>query len=535
MRRSLFALLLTLTSLGAAQAGQGLLGGYAASEIRGGAGMLQLWAVTDGSAEITVVELTYDGAPTGVLLENTFPQVWELLPREVEGAATAEPVLFGLRALNAAGEVVAVWPLLDVPPAPPSSQPSATPSPSPAPSATPSPRPSPTLTPVAIGPTYWGDIHNTVQKNCAGCHVSGGIGPFPLTSYQEVSPLASLIKRAVADRSMPPFPPDPDCNTFQHARHLDEADINLIAQWADNGAPEGDPATTPPADLNLTTVNLGQPDLVLPMSEPYSPDPSFDDYHCFVLDPGLSQDVFVRAIEIVPGNRAIVHHVLVYTDPNSEGPGLDAASPEPGYTCFGNSKVSGTDLFGAWAPGMAPTVFPQGTGLRLRAVQKLIMQIHYYPNGTPQSDQTTLNLYLDPNAATQMQMVPVLQRQLRIPAGADNHLVERTITNPYPTDVSITHVMPHMHLLGTRIQVELTRADGSKECVIDIPRWDFDWQNAYTFETPVQFGPNDRITVRGWYDNSASNPNNPNSPPIEVTWGEGTDDEMLWCGFYGHP
>lgn len=377
----------------------------------------------------------------------------------------------------------------------------------------------------ATGPTFNKEIVRIFQQNCQTCHRPGDIAPFSLITYADARPWASNIRFMTQTRQMPPWKPEPGCGEFKDARRLSAADIDLIARWVDAGAPEGNPADLPPPIEFSSNWILGEPDLILKLPEPYTATGNRDVYRCFPVETNTTEDQYVAAVDVRPGNRQKVHHVIAFLDTMGASASLDARDPGPGYNCFGGPGFIPTGALGGWAPGSRPMSLPDKVGIPLQRGAKAVVQIHYHPEGGEGSDQTEIGLYYAKGAVEkQFYLLPLWNRDFRIPAGASNH--EVTASFPAFFDVHVLTVTPHMHLLGRTMTVEATRPDGSTQCLINIQDWDFNWQGTYVFKEPVALPESTQLKLRATYDNSTANPKNPNNPPKEVRWGEETTDEM---------
>ncbi|MGA1368604.1 MAG: hypothetical protein ACO394_08820 [Blastocatellia bacterium] len=379
------------------------------------------------------------------------------------------------------------------------------------------------------GPTFNKEVVRILQRSCQTCHHPGDIAPFSLMSYQEARPWAVAIREQVLRRQMPPWKPVEGCGDFQDVPALSEAEIQTIAAWVDSGAPEGQPSDLP-APLEFPDGwALGAPDLVLTPAEPYAPPPGRDLYRCFSVPVGdLRGDRWISALSVKPGTPAIVHHVIAYADLAGESAQLDAAEPGPGYTCFGGPRTRTTEMLGGWAPGSRGYFAPDGTGIRLANNSRVVIQVHYSPTEQPESDRTLIGLYFAKRPVRHaLQVLPLVNTQFVIPAGSRQHEVNASFTIPFFLTGKMWAVTPHMHLLGRRIKVELQRPGNTQpNCLIDIPDWDFNWQGTYLYRQPVSLTGGATLKLTTIFDNSASNPRNPSSPPKEVRWGEETTDEM---------
>jgi hypothetical protein len=389
------------------------------------------------------------------------------------------------------------------------------------------------LTPGSV--TYYRDVLPIVGARCAGCHAPGGLGSFSLLSYDEARPYAALVAAATGSGEMPPWLPADGCGNFQGSRRLSSTEIATFEAWAEGGAPAGDPASAPamPPTMTGPGPDLGTPAVTLDPGAAYQPNAAVtDDYHCFLVDPGLSSAQDLVGFQIHPGARANVHHVLLFAVPPSQlaaAQDKDAAEPGIGWTCFAGTGVgSGTDqplTIGGWVPGSSGGAFPAGTGINLAAGTRIVMQVHYNLSATAQqvvSDRTTADLYYAAApVAKRARVLPLANTTFEIPAGA-----LQTVT----ADLSVSGawalwgVAPHMHLHGTEIKVTIDRPGGAETCAIDIPRWDFHWQQFYYYQQPIAVLPGDVGHLACTFDNSTG------TQPLG--WGEKTTDEM--CLVFGY-
>ena len=386
-------------------------------------------------------------------------------------------------------------------------------------------------------PTWSSNIANIVYSNCSSCHRDGGIAPFSLMSYEEVASKKNSIVNAITTRSMPPYPADTKFRSYSHQRTLSDADINAVIEWVNNDVPVGDIVSAPKPPTFASGPIIKNPSFTaqMPIYTTQAKAGGNDEYRCFVLDGSPNKDEFISAIEVVPGNPEIVHHVLVFQDTSSVPMQLDAQSPGPGYPGFGGVGSNTADLIGVYVPGIEPYFFPKGFGVRFQKGARIIVQVHY-PAGTEgKQDNTSVRLTFAESPATREVFIsPLLNRRnivdgpLRLPAGQSKTFTQK-LTIPY--DATAFAVMPHMHLLGESIEINLQ--DGKDTIpIISIPHWDFHWQMAYTFKTLQKVPKGSVLQSKVTYNNSIDNPHNPSSPPKEVSWGEGTTDEMMLTYFY---
>lgn len=374
------------------------------------------------------------------------------------------------------------------------------------------------------GVTWHKDVSPLLEQNCTGCHNPQGIS-FDLTSYPETALLAEALVGATESGSMPPWPPSRECRPLLHERTLSEADRQILRDWSARGTPEGDPATAPaPAESEFVPPDE---DLTLTLPEPYTPIGATDDYRCFVVDPQLTDTARITGFQVHPDNSAIVHHVLVYTDTEGIAATLDERDEGPGYTCFGGPGFNETSVVGAWAPGSPGYRLPHNTAVSLEAGTALVLQVHYSPAGDPGgSDQSSVSFDLaDADEDRQSAFfVPFVDTRLEIPPGAEAHEEGVTFTLDYGINLQFFGGGPHLHRLGSSISVHLRKPDQEEfDCIMEIPRWDFNYQEIYFLKDPVVIEDGDEVSLRCVYDNSDTNPY---STGDYVYWGDATNDEM---------
>lgn len=379
--------------------------------------------------------------------------------------------------------------------------------------------------------TYARDIAPILQANCMNCHRDGEVAPFPLTSYADAAKRARQIARVTQSRFMPPWRPEPEFGHFLDERRLSERELALIEEWAESGAPEGNNADLPPPPRFTEGWQLGEPDLVVKMPEPFEvPADGRDLFRNFVIPIDVDEDRLVAAAEFRPGNRRVVHHSIFFLDTSGVARRKDAADAGPGYGSFGGPGFLPSGELGGWAPGGTPPVLRDGMGRLLRKNSDLVIQIHYHPSGKPEVDQSTVGFHFVKQASRKVVTpITIVDRGLYIPSGAERHPMSGSYT--LPSDVTLVGITPHMHLLGKEMKATATLPDGKEEPLIWIKDWNFNWQDQYLFAQPRRLPKGTRLDVAALYDNSEANPLNPNQPPKTVTWGEGTTDEMFVCFF----
>jgi hypothetical protein len=378
--------------------------------------------------------------------------------------------------------------------------------------------------------TYSKEIARIFQAKCQQCHRDGDVAPMALNDYESAVVWSRDIMQNVGNGSMPPWKPVAGFGDFADSRALTTAEKKTLMDWLASDMPEGDPADLPAPVVSESEWPLGQPDIVLQMAQSYTPPIGQDVYRCFVLPTGAVENTDMSAIDFIPGNRSIVHHIIVYQDTTGEAQKLDGADGQPGYTCFGGPGVDlsfGTDVLAGWAPGQRASFLPNSIGIEVKKNAAFIMQIHYSPSRSTGEDITRIGMY---RATTKVQrhlyQVPIVNDEFTIPAGSSNYVVKADFKIPAFFDAKAINIYPHMHLLGRQIKVELTPPTGDTQPLIYEDNWDFRWQGYYTYNDPVTLKSGATAHLTCTFDNSDNNPNNPNNPLVPVSWGERTKDEM---------
>lgn len=384
--------------------------------------------------------------------------------------------------------------------------------------------------------TFSGQIAPIIWKNCVGCHRQGEVAPFTLTSYQDVVKRAGMVAAVTQSRYMPPWKPALQYGHFADARGLTQEEIDMIAQWAEAGAPEGDPSATPPLPAFSTGSQLGKPDLVLTMKKEWQVKGNNQDvYRNFVLPTELLQDKTIAAIEFRPGNPKVVHHALMYLDTTGTGRALDAEDSEYGYVGFGGPGFTPAKNMLGWVPGSVARFFPPGLGITMFKNSDLVVQIHYAPSATDEVDLSSINIFFSKQSVNrEIQQAPIspsalVSGQFVIPANTTKKFVGRISGSSIPKDVSLLAVAPHMHLTGKNCKSYAITPKGDTIKLIQIDDWDFNWQGYYMVKNPVRIPNGSDLYYEAEYNNTTDNPTNPNFPPKELRWGEATSDEMFLC------
>lgn len=386
----------------------------------------------------------------------------------------------------------------------------------------------------AQAPTWADDVACIVYSHCTGCHHPGGIGGehLDLTSFTTANAHRDDIAAYVTYKAMPPWPPDKNYRRFAHERTLSEDEIDIIAAWAEADGPQGDLANAPTPPVYSSLAEITSPNATARMEDYAIPPSSSDLYRCFVLPVVNTEDNFIKRLEVIPGNREVVHHVLVYQDTTGQAQALDEADPAVGYTSFGGIGVDNASLIGIWVPGSPVLSTPQGMGIKLFAGADLVIQVHYPAGSDFQMDSTRVNLeYSFEPFTREIGIIPALDHLITIQDGPliippnEVRTFHSQYTTPIPT--TITAIGPHAHLLCTSMKAWATTPENDSIPLVSIPDWDFHWQGMYEFRRPVYLPMGSVLHGEATYDNTSANADNPNDPPAWVSLGEATTDEMM--------
>ena len=386
---------------------------------------------------------------------------------------------------------------------------------------------------VAKGQTTWTNtIASIVYNHCTTCHRANSIAPFPLEHYSDFVANATSIAHDVSSHVMPPWPPDPGYTRLAHERLLSAQQITDLVNFVNNGMPPGDTTQAPPVPVFTNGSQIGVPDLVK-WTPSFTVTQNTDQFRCFVIPSGFASTQNLSAMEFIPTNRSIVHHVLVFWDTTGYCQQLDANDPGPGYDGFGGVGSPQAQLIGAWVPGASPFVLPSAFGIPIPAHADIVVQFHYAPGSLGQTDSSRLNLFYNNNSlARPVYFAPVLNHAANMTDGPlfipANQI--RTFHEAYQlpnANVSVLGVAPHMHLIGTSINSYGVTPAGDTIPFISIPDWKFHWQGAYNFRSILKVPAGSHLYAAATYDNTSNNDENPSNPPLDVSVGEGTLNEMM--------
>ena len=382
------------------------------------------------------------------------------------------------------------------------------------------------------GLTFTEHIAPIVFNNCASCHRPGEAAPFALMSYADVKKRGLLIAAVTQSRYMPPWHATPGYGDFIDVHRLTDQQIAQIKHWVDAGMPEGDPAKLPVLPKFTDGWQLGKPDMILTMTEPFEvPASGPDIYRNFTIPMNIPENKWVKAIEYRPSARKAVHHSLFFLDTTGESRKHDGQDGKPGYDGgLDGTRFAKSGRLGGWAVGANPHILPAGLAFPLFKGSDFVLQIHFHLSGKAEKEQSTIGLYLADKAPDRMiagVQVPAVFGVgvgLDIPAGEKAYTIKDSFT--LPIDVDGFAIGAHAHYLAKDMQATATLPDGGKQWLLWIKDWDFSWQDQYQYKKPIPLPKGTRIDVAITYDNSADNPRNPSHPPKRVKWGEQSFDEM---------
>ncbi len=369
--------------------------------------------------------------------------------------------------------------------------------------------------------TYHHQISRIMQNNCVECHRKGGVAPFGLETYEEVKAHAGMISKQVERGAMPPWfatpAPHGEITPWANERSLTELDKTTLLNWLKRDKPVGNSADAPIARTYPAEWIIGKPDLVVQIPQPIAIKATGTmPYSNISVETGLTEDKWVQGFEVQPTAREAVHHVLVFVRPPKKPTGSDA---------FDDERAERDGFFAAYVPGNSSQVYPAGMAKKLPAGSRLHFQIHYTPTGKPTTDQIRVGIvFAKEEPKHVVQVAGISNPFINIPAGAAAHA--ETAQIKVPSDVHVFQFMPHMHLRGKAAKYEVIYQDGTSRTLLDIPRYDFNWQLVYRLAEPMFIPAGATIKVTMTYDNSAGNPANPD-PNKVVRWGQQTYDEMM--------
>ena len=400
-------------------------------------------------------------------------------------------------------------------------------------------------TPLAAEVTFNEHIAPLVHENCTGCHRPNQSGPFSLITYRDVKKRSGTIEEVLLDRYMPPWKPVNTNMHFANDRRLDDEEIALFSKWVEADCPEGPADRKPTPSEYPSGWYLGEPDLVVTMNGKFEvPAEGRDIYRSFVFPLQLPEDKWVKAVELRPRARSVVHHALFFVDSFGDARRRDGRDGQPGIrgmdfrprprpgAGLSSASFDGSDGLGGYVPGATPATLPGDLAMFLPKGSDVVMQTHFHPSGKKEVEQAELALYFADKAPERnlvaIQVPPAFGATKMVNApirpGDKNHVVEDSYT--FPVAVEAIQVHGHAHYICREMKMTATLPDGKESVLLEIADWDLDWQDSYQFKKPLRLPAGTVLKTRLVYDNSAANPENPFNPPQAIQWGPESDDEM---------
>lgn len=398
-------------------------------------------------------------------------------------------------------------------------------------------------------PTWSADVAPILYRNCVECHRTGEAAPMAFTSYGEARPWAKAIHEAVASKRMPPWFADPAHGKFRNERKLSDSDIATIAQWVAGGSPEGNRKKSPKPPEFEEGWAVGKPDAVFEMPVDYAVKATGEmEYQYIIIPTGFTEDKWVEKIEFRPGNRGVVHHIIAFArkpgdkyfrekpvntifvprdsqEQRAAAPKPTAPKPAPTGPPELRPDLFGVDYLGGFAPGTPPDDYGKGRAKLIPAGSDIVLQLHYTANGAAGLDRSKVGFVFAKEPVTErVQTLSPAYTRLKIPAGDPAHTVKASTT--IRADVTLTELFPHMHLRGKSFEFVAEYPTGEKEVLLNVPRYDFNWQLTYRLAAPKLLPKGTKIHLTAVYDNSANNKANPD-PSKEVRWGDQSWEEMM--------
>ena len=386
------------------------------------------------------------------------------------------------------------------------------------------------------------DIASIIYNNCSSCHHEGGIAPFNLMTYTDMSLYSWQIHHVIDDRSMPPWPADPEYRHFVGEKVLEQSEIDALHWWLDNDMPVGDEDLAPPAPIFLPSGSLLDTIDYTVAIEPYTLQTNVDEYRWFVIENPFDEPFYISKLEVIAGLENVVHHADLFLDYTGISQQYDDADPLSGFNSSTGSPVN-NHYINAWQPGGNVAEYPQGWGVEVLPDADLVIEIHFGPGGIGQIDDTKMNLQFVKNTSNVRPVnvgwllydsPPVLiDGPLIIPANEVTTFHQ--VSAPLQNDISLISICPHMHFLGKSYKVWFESPEGEEVPLINIPHWDFHWQKYYTFQQIQKVPAGSILKSEGVYDNTSNNHDNPFDPPQTAYSGSTTLDEMFLCYFIYAP
>jgi Flp pilus assembly protein TadD len=385
--------------------------------------------------------------------------------------------------------------------------------------------------------TFSRDVAPVIYRHCTPCHHDGGIGPFPLASFAEVRKHAAEIVAVTRSRYMPPWPPEDGYGEFEGERRLTAAELRILSDWVKGGAPEGDRAAEPAPPRYTSEWQMGKPDLVLRMAKPFRlPADGSDVFRNFIIPTGLKETRYVRGIELRLDNTRVVHHANIVLDHTQSLRKRDGEDGQPGFpgmdviTEAAPGEFDPDSHFLFWKPGSVLKPEPDDMSWKLDPDTDLVLNLHLQPTGKPESVQAEIGLYFASHPPSRFPILVQLEDDGAIDIAPGDRTFSVTDHLKLPVGASVLAIYPHAHYLGKVVEAWAILPDGTRRWLIRIPDWDINWQAVYNYKQPVHLPKGTMVAMRITYDNSTSNPRNPNHPPKRVRTGDRAEDEMghIW-------
>ena len=408
----------------------------------------------------------------------------------------------------------------------------------------------------AAGPvTFTKDVLPILQKNCQSCHRPGQIAPMPLLTYENVRPWAKAMKAAVVTRKMPPWFADPQAGHFANDRSLKQEEIDTIAKWADNGSPQGDSKDAPPPVQWPAEGWQIQPDLIVngpTTTVPAHPKNNVIEWMYITVPSGVTRDTWITSMEIRPSEPSVTHHICVFFKPHTpdvqynvpvwsdrprddSGSALASAAGANGRGIPPSTTAGSNGIEGCYVPGQLTQDYRiHGAAKLLKAGTDIVFQIHYTPNGMEVTDRPRLGFTVAKEAPERVYVslgmsAPSDAQSFAIPPNAPNW-ESPSAEAMFTEDAELVWMFPHMHVRGKDMTYRLVYPDGRTETILNVPKYDFNWQLGYDVARPIQVPKGTKLVVTAHYDNSANNKFNPD-PNRTVYYGDMTWEEMMFPFF----
>jgi hypothetical protein len=385
--------------------------------------------------------------------------------------------------------------------------------------------------------TFTRDVAPILEKNCQGCHRPGEAAPFSLLTYQQARPWAKAMKEAVRLKKMPPWFADPHYGKFSNDRSLAPKDVDIIAAWADAGAPEGDPKDLPAPLSFVEGWSIPKPDVVFQPPQAFEiPASGTIEYQKIIVPSGFTEDKWVQFAEARPGDRARIHHMILYVrEPGSHWlkdakPGVFFIAPKPAADENVDTAALPSDFLVGYAPGQPPEIMPPGQAKLIKAGSDLVLEIHYTTNGAAATDHGSKFGLVFARVAPKERVLTLSATNgtFKIPPGDPNYKVDSEFQ--LGTTVKLAGLHPHMHGRGKDFEYRIVYPNGETQTLLRVPRYNWHWQLWYNLAEPIVLPKGAKIECTAHFDNSPNNPDNAD-PTKEVSWGDQSWDEMM-VGFF---